>query len=436
MGPEYMYDILSYAKSITNTLSIITKQGADMGILNKVTRYFRSANDNTQVEQPYEYQQNSLALMLNGRKTSSALSLSSYFAAREVISNSIARLPIRVMVDGNEHKSHNINAIWSQTLMTKFNFMKQMVCDVIDNGNAYAYISRAQDGTPINLVYCEPGSVSHYYNQRKQEHYYRISFIKQRAIEPVDVIHLYKNSYNGVEGVSLRQYAASTIDLTDNTDKTASKYYSSGCALHGVLSVKGARKGAKQQVADSFRESHSGPNGSGILITDEDIDFKQLSTNASDSQMLEARIFNISEIARYFNINPVLLGDLSHSSYNTIEAANIEFVNRTLSPYISMIEDEFNRKLVKPSETGVRIDLDQTYLLDTNKSTLSTYIKTLVSGGIMSVNEARAMIGLPYKEGCDDLIIPYTDIAANKLGNNDIEEQQNNNDQQDGQDIP
>ena len=95
-----MYDILSYAKSITNTLSIITKQGADMGILNKVTRYFRSANDNTQVEQPYEYQQNSLALMLNGRKTSSALSLSSYFAARELISNSIARLPIRVMVDG------------------------------------------------------------------------------------------------------------------------------------------------------------------------------------------------------------------------------------------------------------------------------------------------------------------------------------------------
>ena len=130
MGPEYMYDILSYAKSITNTLSIITKQGADMGILNKVTRYFRSANDNTQVEQPYEYQQNSLALMLNGRKTSSALSLSSYFAARELISNSIARLPIRVMVDGNEHKSHNINAIWSQTLMTKFNFMKQMVCEM------------------------------------------------------------------------------------------------------------------------------------------------------------------------------------------------------------------------------------------------------------------------------------------------------------------
>ena len=132
----------------------------------------------------------------------------------------------------------------------------------------------------------------------------------------------------------------------------------------------------------------------------------------------------------------MLLGDLSHSSYNTIEAANIEFVNRTLAPYISMIEDEFNRKLVKPSETGVRIDLDQTYLLDTNKTTLSTYIKTLVSGGIMSINEARAMIGLPYKEGCDDLIIPYTDIAANKLGNNDIEEQQNNNDQQDGQDIP
>ena len=53
--------------------------------------------------------------------------------------------------------------------------------------------------------------------------------------------------------------------------------------------------------------------------------------------MLETRLFNVAEIARYFNINPVLLGDLSKSSYNTIEAANLEFLTHTLMPYVSMV---------------------------------------------------------------------------------------------------
>ena len=33
----------------------------------------------------------------------------------------------------------------------------------------------------------------------------------------------------------------------------------------------------------------------------------------------------------------------------------------------------------------------------------------------MTINEARTKLGLPTKEGCDDLIIPFTDIASNKV---------------------
>ena len=51
--------------------------------------------------------------------------------------------------------------------------------------------------------------------------------------------------------------------------------------------------------------------------------------------MLETREYNVVEIARFFNINPVLLGDLSHSSYNSIEDAQIEFTTHTLLPLIT-----------------------------------------------------------------------------------------------------
>ena len=155
----------------------------------------RSVDTSIAVSTPSE--QSALALLFGKSKnTTNATSLSAYFGARELISNSIARLPIKVKRNEKVLENHPINNIWNRTLMSKFNFIKQMICDVIDYGNAYAYIVRAEDGTPLNLIYCEPGSVSHQYNQRKQEHFYRASFCQTGLIEPINMIHLYKNSFN------------------------------------------------------------------------------------------------------------------------------------------------------------------------------------------------------------------------------------------------
>lgn len=142
--------------------------------------------------------------------------------------------------------------------------------------------------------------------------------------------------------------------------------------------------------------------------------------------MLETRLFNVAEIARYFNINPVLLGDLSKSSYNTIEAANLEFLTHTLMPYVSMVQDEFNRKLVKPSEAGITIDLDESYLIKADKDSTAQYLKTLVDSGIITRNEARKQLGYNEMDGCDDLIVPFTNIKDNTIGN-----QQENSEKED-----
>ena len=147
--------------------------------------------------------------------------------------------------------------------------------------------------------------------------------------------------------------------------------------------------------------------------------------------MLETRLFNVAEISRYFNINPVLLGDLSKSSYNTIEAANLEFLTHTLMPYVSMVQDEFNRKLVKPSEAGITIDLDESYLIKADKNSTAQYLKTLVDSGIISRNEARKQLGYNEIKGCDDLIVPFTNIKDNTIGNqeeNSKNEGENKND--------
>jgi HK97 family phage portal protein len=357
---------------------------------------------------------------LDGASTS----LSPFFAATELISNSVAQLPILVKRKNDIDFNHPLNYLFKDALISKYNFMKMLIADVILHGNGYAYIERAGDGTPINLIYCEYGSVVVNYNKQKQEIFYQIPFIKRGKIEQIDVIHLYKNSNDGVNGIPLANYANQVLKLAQATDKSASKYYSSGCALQGALTIKGTRKGSKEQARQAFAETH-GDKGSGLVILDDDMSYTPISSNANDSQMIEARTFNVREVARYFNLNPILLGDNSGASFSTIEAANIEFVSHTLQPYITMVEDEFNRKLVKPSERdSILIDIDEKYFLKGDMNTTASYLSTLTSSGIMSINEARQHLGLKPVEGGDECAIPYTKIEDNKINNSNNDGEQ------------
>ena len=225
---------------------------------------------NNQPIQEYPREDSATSLIFGGYKLAdSPTALSAFYAAMSLISNSVAQLPIQVKRDNEIDRNHPINLIFKDALISKFIFIKQMVSDAILYGNAYAYIERANDGTPVSLTYCENGSVTVRYNQRTQDLYYLIPFVKKGKIEPINVIHLYKDSNNGVEGRSIMTYASQIIKLAQATDKAARNYYSSGCALQGALTIKGARKGAKEQARQAFANTH-GDKGSGLVILDDE----------------------------------------------------------------------------------------------------------------------------------------------------------------------
>lgn len=343
-------------------------------------------------------------------------SLSAVFAATEIISNSLAELPIIVKVDGVVDSEHPYNHLFCNTIMSRFMLIKQLIWDMlIYNGNAFLYIKRDGRGIPTNLVYCRPSSVQINYNEQTYELYYTCPQVAKGRIEPKDMIHLYKNSQNGVQGRSIISYAKNIFDLSKYADKTASNYYKSGCNIDGILKVNGNPSQEEiEKIRMTWRSRHGVDGNSSLCILKGNMDYQAVGASAQDSQLLEVRNFNVTEIARFFNISPVLLGDLTKSSYSTIEASQMEFITHTLYPYIAIFESEINRKLCHNS--NVEIDFDESFLLKTDKSVQASYLNTLVGGGIMSVNEARAKLGLLPVEGGDSLIIPYTKIEDNTIG--------------------
>lgn len=111
---------------------------------------------------------------------------------------------------------------------------------------------------------------------------------------------------------------------------------------------------------------------------------------------------------------------MSHSSYSTLEASQLEFLTHTLTPYIQILQDEFNRKLVPDGE--VIIDWDELHLLKSDKQSTANYLSTLIQSGILSINEARHILDYePIPDG-DNHIIAYTDINQNTIGKSSEED--------------
>lgn len=355
-----------------------------------------------------------------------AMRLSAVYRAVELISDSVAMLPIYVQFtdnDGyktryNEHSANKLLNDEPNKLMTRYQFIKLLMIDVMLKGNAFAYIRRDDIGNCIELVYLHPDTVTIDYNELTRELKYRCNTVTE-IIEPCNIIHLVKYSTDSVHGISILQNAKNTLALTSDTEKQASNFFKSGCALSGILKVQGQLSDAqKQQIKSSWNSAYNG-EASGLAVIQGNMDYQQISVNAADAQLLESRLFNITDIARFFGLSPVLLGDLSKSSYSTLEQSQLQFLSQTLQPYITMIEQEFSRKIFRPSEINLSINVDEKALIMTDKAALASYYVQLQQNGLMTANEIRKELGLPAIEGGDKTVMQaqYLQQQSNNIVN-------------------
>lgn len=357
----------------------------------------------------------------------SAMNISAVFGATNLISNTIAMLPVKVLVNGDEGKNemtnHPLNLVLGEydndNLLSRFNLIKMIVQSVILKGNAFCYIQRSKDGTVLGLRYLEAGDVAIYYNKQKDMLYYDCPIISKKHIEPINMLHFVLHSYDGITGLSVLSYAARTLGITNASENAAKSFFENGMNVNGLLKVlTPINQKQKDEIRQSWQQAYNG-NGGGLAIINANMEYQQLTLSPEDSQLLSSRQFNVADIARFFNINPLLLGGESGATYSSLEMLQNAFLVHTLQPYIAMIEAEFNRKLLKPSESNLQVILETNDLMRIDKQSQANYYKTMVDAGILSRNEVRKEIGYNPFDGGDDHTIAYSDTQQNTLENNE-----------------
>lgn len=369
-------------------------------------------------------------LKLNGY---GALSQSPFFAGINLIANGVAQMGWEIKSKNDTEVSDDFYAkhLFDDCLLTKFMLVKNLIKDILLHGNGFCYIHRDKNGVPTSLEYLPYGDCNIVYNKITNSLFYQAPKISRSLIEPINIIHVLMHSKDGIEGRSILDFASNTINLNANAEKAASSYFASGMTVQGIVSTDAPRltKDQREAIRTAWNDSQVG-NGTGLAVLEGGMKYQPVSSNSKDAQLLETRLFNITEVSRWLNISPVLLGDYSKTAYNTIEQCQLQFVVNTLAPYVLMLEEELNRKIILPRDKNkYYIDILEEAIIAQDKKAQAEYLGTLIDKAIITPNEARKALGYAPMEGGDDLYRPFTDINQNKI-NQDKNTQEQDDEQE------
>lgn len=366
----------------------------------------------------------SLSNLLKMQKAN-GMNISAFFDAVNIISNAIAKIPFVFKDDNDEdlRPSHYLWHLFDNSEITRFNVMKGVVKDILIHGNGFIYIERDPETyRPKTLHYSPAEQTIMYYNPLTYDVFYMNPAYSNKWDNGENYLHFYINSENGYEGKGIPFYAYKTINLSASIDKSTTDFWQSGGQLNALISTNtsnpqvGTREKQIQSLRASWDEARARSNGTGVIFVPADLKYQPLSASAKDSALIESRLFSIQEIARWFALSPVLLGDYTHTHYNSLTDADTEFVKHCLQPYIVMIEEEMQRKLVMPSKQDYEfVDLDENAIISIDKGKQAEYLTKYVERGILTPNEVRKILGYPAKEGADELSVAYSDANQNKI---------------------
>ena len=357
----------------------------------------------------------------------SPYSLSAFHRCVQIISSSVANLPISVLFidkQGNkkQRNNHRLNVVFQNMLLTRYQFIHNLVKDVITSGNAFAYIHRDSGGGNVKqITYLQPSEVQVVYNKQRGELYYQIPSISKQKIEPYDMLHLAMNSKDGIVGTSTLSLMNRTLKGAGYAEKMALNLFeNNGQSPRGILTVESLLSPKQRDDIKSNWASNLSSNG--VCVLQGNMRYQSLSATANDQQLLESRKFHQEQICQFMGVPPELLG---MKEPKNIEELTNQFLTFTLQPIITLIEEEFTRKLFAPSEKNFRIDLDENSMLRMSKSTQSQYFSSLLQNGCLSINEVRNELGYEAIKDGDKHIIPFTDITMNTINNSDTQEEEN-----------
>ncbi len=353
------------------------------------------------------------------------LSEATYYACIKVLSESIGKLPLRLMQATPDtgirpmlqHRYYRVLNERPNRFMSASVFWTYMEQCRQHNGNAYAYIDESDPRRP-QLWPLDPDKMKVYYDDAKKlADLPDVYYVYNTAAGPVtygseEILHFKTHqTVDGLVGIPVREQLFTTIQGNIKAQKMVNKMYDSGMTAKAVLQYTGGLNDDNVQTLvkgmEAYAKGEMRAKGiENIIPVPLGMQLTPLSLKLADSQFLEVKQYSALQIAAAFGVKPNQVGDYTKSSYASAEAQQLSFLVDTLLFNIKQYEEELSYKLLADAEAaeGLVPKFNTSVLLRTEFQTMVTTLSTAVNSFLFTPNEARERLDLPHKEGGDNLL--------------------------------
>ena len=307
-------------------------------------------------------------------------------------------------------------------ISTAASLIEQAVIRRLLLGNAFVYIERDEWGDPVNLWLADCGGYDEITGT------YNLVYLGDNGVRfkvnalRKDVLH-FANTFRyqqGFWGISTIKYAYDTLSLVKTESNQALETAAKGGRVkliigeekpangQGTLAYGFMNKGEIEKYATElnnkvYQQDIVGIRGLSAL--------HNISMSAQDMQLMEHMNMGLDDVARFFGTpRPLLMLD-TNSHYTTYTNATLEYLQRTVQPDITEMEQELNRKLLTREDFGRRrIHMCEQPLLRLDKEAQAKVDQLQLQTGAATVNEIRQQYDRPSVDG-GDIIYVSTNLA-------------------------
>ena len=331
-----------------------------------------------------------------------AMQSAAVFSCVQVLAQSIGVLPLNLYTQGvngaitkaKDHPLYNILHNQPNGWQTSVEFFEMLVISLCLRGNAYAYVNRSRSGVVVELLPLHPDMVRvEMLNGFQLQYQITLPDGSFKTMKPGEIFHVRGLTTNGWLGISPIAYARESIGLALATEKYGGQLFRNGAKMGGILEHPGKlSKDAYDRIKDTFDAAHSGENAHKTALLEEGMKFSKVAMTADDSQFLETRKYQRSEIAAIFRVPPHKIGDLERATFSNIEQQSLDFINDALMPLCNRIEKAIRRDLFsdKDKNGALHVRFNVAGLLRGDAAARSMYYHNGILDGWMTRNEARA----------------------------------------------
>lgn len=358
-----------------------------------------------------------------------ALRVSAVWACVQIITNSVASLPIRFYADvdaGREEITgrHYLKDLFHRSpnqLMKPRDLRLALTTQMALWNNAYALITWSGN-RPTALTPLKPGRVQPFINNDGDVTYHYATEKGTVVYSQRSILHLKGFGVDGIVGVDRVSYARESIGVAVSADIYAAKQFANGGnSAGGYLMLDNfLTKEQRKQMRELYQGmSETAYNSNKIWILEGGIKYEANTLPPDTMQMIETRQMQAGEIARYFGVPDVLIGAGDNKSAwpASFEQQMLSFLTFTVQPYLDEWECAIQESLIDVTDRRkVFADHDTTGFIKMDSGAKATLQASWVQNGLKTRNEVRRINNDIELPGGNELTAQVNLAPISKLG--------------------